>query len=67
MIIVCPELRDPVEAVRWLLEQGCTHFYVRIDPDGIVRGHGVKEWEIPGIPAGGPVTIRLWSEAKGGD
>jgi len=48
-VIVCPTFDTPTEAVDWLAARGCTTFHLWRGPDGKVRGHGLKDVDVPGL------------------
>lgn len=48
-IVVCPSFATAAEAIDYLEARGCTTFHLWRGPDGLIRGHGAKEIEVPGL------------------
>jgi len=48
-IVVCPTFDSVTEAIEWLDARGCRSFYLHRGPDGKVRGHGLKDIDVPGL------------------
>lgn len=48
-IIVCPSFDNVTDAINWLDAQGCKSFHLWRGPDGKVRGHGLKDIDVPGV------------------
>jgi hypothetical protein len=48
-IVVCPSFATVTEAIAYLDDKGCSAFYLWRGPDGLVRGHGTKQIEVPGM------------------
>lgn len=56
-VVVCPSYQTVGEAISFLEGEGCTAFYLYRGPDGLVRGHGTKPIDVPGMPAGTPARV----------
>jgi hypothetical protein len=47
-VVVCPSFATISEAIDYLQEKGCTSFHLHHGPDGLIRGHGTKDIDVPG-------------------
>lgn len=48
-IVICPSFGTVAEAIEFLDRAGCNAFYLYRGPDGLVRGHGTKQIDVPGM------------------